>query len=162
MSGVGRTQELKPSVLDRLIDPTIGTSDSDYYVNINRIKHSIRRDLENLLNSRRPIRIEGAALSSDDFNIVNYGVPDFLGVAYASQRDQNTLISEIRNTILGYESRFKSVRVVEKQGLNALDRTIRFRIEAELRVEPAVEPLVFDTELDPVSRELNVRERPDG
>lgn len=164
MNEVGKTQELTPSVLDRLLQPEVGKAavEHDYYANISQIKKSIRRDLENLLNSRRPLRVEDKTLSADELNIINYGVPDFMGASFATQKEQNELINEIRKTILAYEKRFKSVRIVERRGLDSMDRTVRFRIEAELKVEPAVEPLVFDTEIDPISRQLNVEESRNG
>ncbi|MDH5217657.1 MAG: type VI secretion system baseplate subunit TssE [Gammaproteobacteria bacterium] len=164
MRQVARTQELLPSVLDRLINPKAGsnTEYTDSRVTVMEIRHSIRRDLENLLNTRRRFEVSNKKLDSKDLTIVNYGIPDFTGASFSTEDEQEELLREIRKIILCYEKRFKSLKIVEKKGLDSMDRSVRFRIEAELRVEPAVEPLVFDTHIDSVSRELSVEESSNG
>ncbi len=42
-------------------------------------------------------------------------------------------------------------------GAEPLDRTLRFRIEALLRVEPAPEPVAFDSTLEPGAGGFAVR-----
>ncbi|MDH5545253.1 MAG: type VI secretion system baseplate subunit TssE [Gammaproteobacteria bacterium] len=162
MARVTKTQELKPSVLDRLLDPQAGASGTgSSSVNMSKIRDALRRDLENLLNTRRPYRV-GRERMGGSLTIVDYGVPDFTGASFSTQLEQERLVKEIRHVIENYEKRFKSVRVTERKKMDNLDRTVHFRIEAELRVEPAVEPLVFDTRIDPVSRELDVEDAVDG
>ena len=164
MRQVSKTQELLPSLIDRLIKP-IGTANIEYTdsrVTVTEIRDSIRRDLENLLNTRRRFEVSGEKLESRDLTIVNYGIPDFTGASFSTEEEQEELLREIKKIILAYERRFKSIKIVEKKGLDSMDRTVRFRIEAELRVEPAVEPLVFDTRIDPVSRELSIEESRNG
>lgn len=164
MRHVAKTQELLPSVLDRLImhDAKVSNAYEDSNATIREVKAAIRRDLENLLNSRRRFEVGSKKLESDDLTIVNYGIPDFTGASFSTEDEQEFLVREIKKIILAYETRFKSLKIVERRGLDSMDRTVRFRIEAELRVEPAVEPLVFDTHIDPVSRELSVEESENG
>ena len=162
MRHVAKTQELLPSVLDRLIDRRPNAGRVDARVTVNEIRDSIRRDLENLLNTRRRFELSSTKLDARDLTIVNYGIPDFTGASFSTEDEQEELVREIRKIILTYEKRFKSLKIVERKGLDSMDRSVRFRIEAELRVEPAVEPLVFDTHIDPVSRELSVEESTNG
>ena len=42
------------------------------------------------------------------------------------------------------------------------DRTLRFRIEALMYADPAPEPIVLDSVLEPVSRNFSVRDRGHG
>lgn len=164
MRRVAKTQELLPSVVDRLIMPakTRGANIGDSNATMKEVKAAIRRDLENLLNSRRRFELGARKLDAKDLTIVNYGIPDFTGASFSTEDEQELLVKEIRKIILAYEKRFKSIKIVERKGLDSMDRTVRFRIEAELRVEPAVEPLIFDTHIDPVSRELSVEESDNG
>ena len=161
---LAKTQELLPSVLDRLIKRDIKSSNeyADTRVTVNEIRDSIRRDLENLLNTRRRFDLDTETLDTKNLSIVNYGIPDFTGASFSTEEEQEALVREIKIIILAYEKRFKSLKIVEKKGLDSMDRSVRFRIEAELRVEPAVEPLVFDTHIDPISREMSVEESANG
>ena len=42
------------------------------------------------------------------------------------------------------------------------DRSLRFRINAEIRVDPASEPVVFDSVVDPTSNIVQVMSRSRG
>ncbi len=72
-----------------------------------------------------------------------------------AQRDR--LRAQIEQTIRRFEPRLAQVRVVLIDGDNTQDATLRLRIEALLRVEPAPEPIVFDTLVDPTTAEVQVK-----
>ncbi len=63
----------------------------------------------------------------------------------------------IEQTIRQFEPRLAQVRVILIDSDNTQDATLRLRIEALLRIEPAPEPIVFDTLVDPATAEVQVK-----
>jgi type VI secretion system protein ImpF len=60
--------------------------------------------------------------------------------------DRNRIRRALEQAIATFEPRFERVRV-NLELPREQDRTLRFRIEALLRVEPAPEPVTFDAVL---------------
>ena len=60
------------------------------------------------------------------------------------------------------EPRFRRVRVTLLNAEESVERTMRLRIEALMQVEPAPEPIVFDSQLDPATGNFRLTDRPDG
>jgi type VI secretion system protein ImpF len=157
------TQPLVPSILDRLIDAEPGKVAEGYGSRtqmLKELRESVRRDLQNLLNTRAPsLSGQGAALSR---SIINYGIPDFAGADLSSAEDKEQFRAVIEAVIKRYETRFKSVHVKIVEGDGETDRALRFRIDALLNVEPAVKPVVFDSSLEPVTRTIEVKDASNG
>jgi type VI secretion system protein ImpF len=63
----------------------------------------------------------------------------------------------IENVLRACESRFQTVQVRLLDNAEPLDRTLRFRIDALLYANPAPEPVVFDSALQPVSQEFEIK-----
>src|SRR4051812_27907091 len=151
-------QLLVASVLDRLIDhePRISTEPP---VGRSRVlaqfKDAVKRDLEWLLNSKQspgpPPRLPHLEAS-----LLTFGLPDFTARGLASPRDQERLRTAIEDAIRRFEPRLTAV-VVTTVGGRELDRTIRFRIDAMLRVEPDPEPVTFDSVLELGSQAFTVQ-----
>lgn len=153
-------QSLTPSVLDRLLDydPGIEKDPPISPVQATRNLHqSVRRDLETLLNTRCRNAKTPAGLTELDQSLVNYGIPDFTGANLASADSREEFRRTIESIIRKYEPRFKSVRVTLLDNVEPLDRTLRFRIDALVHAEPAPEPVVFDSLLEPVTRSVEVK-----
>jgi len=132
------------SLLDRLCDvddwPTTRHNSMRLY------RESIKRDVENLLNSRRPPipGIQGypkAALS-----VVNFGLPDINSYS-ASAADQNSLLSAMVQTLRTFEPRIQNLRVVVTRA-DTLTRSLRFHIEGRIQFDTTVEDIQFDTVLE--------------
>jgi len=159
------TQPLVPSILDRLIDSEPGKAAEGYGSRtqmLKELRESVRRDLQNLLNTRTPslsLSGYGAALTH---SIINYGIPDFAGADLSSAEDKEKFRALIEAVIKRYETRFKSVQVKILEGDGETDRALRFRIDALLNVEPAVKPVVFDSSLEPVTRTIEVKDVSNG
>ncbi|MDH3326633.1 MAG: type VI secretion system baseplate subunit TssE [Gammaproteobacteria bacterium] len=155
------TQALTPSILDRLLDfdPSrkVEAVSSRNQV-IKELRESVRRDLENLLNTRRRCNDEMGRWELLEFTALNYGIPDATGINIGSDDAKAEFARVIEKIIMKYEPRFKSVSISVSNDASALDRTFRFRIDALLRVEPAVKPIVFDSSLEPVTRSFHVRD----
>ncbi|MBI3861443.1 MAG: type VI secretion system baseplate subunit TssE [Planctomycetia bacterium] len=149
-----RDQLLVTSVLDRLLDdePQI-SRDPPRHQNrvLSDLKKNVCRDLRDLLNTRSRCGIWPPKCDGLDDSLANYGLPDF---ANAHPDEFRALVEEV---IRRYEPRFKQVRVRLLNPASRTDRTLRFRIDALLYAEPAPEPLVFDSELEPVNGTIAVK-----
>jgi type VI secretion system protein ImpF len=73
-----------------------------------------------------------------------------------SNQDQNDLVREMESVITVFEPRLKRVKVrMEPLGDNSRD--LRFVIDGLLNVDPAPEPVRFDTVLEIGSGQYEVR-----
>src|SRR5262245_7495839 len=91
-------QPLIPSVLDRLIDqePDVRREAPRGRNQVLRdLKQSVRRDLENLLNTRVRCVPTPPELNHLKRSLVNYGLPDLTGSSPAAPKDRE----EFRRTI---------------------------------------------------------------
>jgi type VI secretion system protein ImpF len=153
-------QPLLPSVLDRLLDddPAVRTEPPKSRSQVLReLKLSVRRDLENLLNTRRTCKSWPEHLTELERSLVNYGLPDITGLDLAAPRSRQDFQRLLESVIRRCEPRFKSVSVEMLENASALDRTLRFRIDALLYAEPAPEPVVFDTALEPATGAVEIK-----
>ena len=151
-------QALVPSVLDRLVDlePKISTEPpASRSRSLVQVKEAVKRDLEWLLNSKRspePPRgmphLEGSLLT--------FGLPDFSTSSLSSSRDQDLLQRAVEASIRRFEPRLERVAVTRIEG-GPWDRSIGFRIDALLRVDPSPEPVTFDSVLELSSKAFIVR-----
>jgi type VI secretion system protein ImpF len=87
---------------------------------------------------------------------MNYGIPDFTGANLGGKQEREEFCRLLQGLIRQYEPRFKSVEVELLENAESLDRTLRFRIDGLLAVEPAPEPVVFDSTLKPMSGNFEV------
>ena len=153
---------LRLSLLDRLIDeapdlpvdPPRSRQDE-----LRSIRESFRRDVEVILNTRRLCRSPPAALRAIKSALPYCGVPDFVGMSLATQRERLELLHSLEQTIRLFEPRFRSVELSLIAGGDQLDRLLRIRIEAVTQLEPCPGPIVFETALDPTTRTFSVMER---
>lgn len=165
MARVDKKKKLRPSILDRLFDndPSHSTEiDLDQHQKLKELRNSVRRDLENLLNTR--FRMVEA---DDDFieiktSLINYGLPDLATVNISDKEKRKDFIDHLQSILIEFEPRFKSVKVNYMENSDSLDRTLRFRIDAVLYADPSPEVVVFDSILEPVTRTVNVEESGHG
>lgn len=159
MSRIRKDQPLVPSVLDRLIDEQPESTREPVRMRnqvLTEVRNSIRRDLENLLNTRwRPVSYPGD-MTDLDRSVVRYGIPDVAAANLISERGRHEYLKTIEETIRTFEPRFKSVRVSFVENSDYQDRTMRFRIDAMMYAHPAPEPIVFDSALEPATGEFSV------
>ena len=147
------------SVLDRLIDqeperklePPLTRARS-----LRELKAALRRDLEWLLNTRRTIEESPASLKELERSLYNYGLPDVSSLYLRSSNDQNTLLKAIRVAINYFEPRLLNIKVTLEPAADDT-RVIRFSIEGLLRMDPAPEHVFFDTMLEPMSGQYQVK-----
>jgi type VI secretion system protein ImpF len=148
-----------PSVLDRLIDdePQISREPpASRQKTLQQLKQSVRRDLEWLLNSRRSIEALPDDLREVSSSVAAFGLPDFSAFSVKNPSDQNRMRRSIEEAIRLFEPRMMDVTVTLEPARDA-ERRVRFRIDANLRVEPAPEPVTFDTTLHLYNGEYTVQ-----
>jgi type VI secretion system protein ImpF len=151
-------QPLVPSVLDRLVDfePKISTEPpASRSRSLVQVKDAVKRDLEWLLNSKQTL---GAltGLPHLDASAWSYGLADLSASSLTSAVDRERLRLAIEAAIRRFEPRLEGVEVTPVEA-RASDRSIRFRIDAMLRVDPAPEPVTFDSMLQLTTKAFHVR-----
>ena len=160
MAKIREDQPLMPSVLDRLIDYDPGNkrdAPSSRAQVLRELKLSVRRDLENLLNTRRRCLEWPPTFTELEVALVNYGIPDFTGTVLSRQRQREEFRRTVEKVIRVFEPRFKQVQVEMLDNSEPTDHTLRFRINALLHAEPAPEPVVFDSALEPTRGTYEVK-----
>jgi type VI secretion system protein ImpF len=148
-----------PSVLDRLIDDepdrTIEAPPSRSK-GLEDLKLSVKRDLEWLLNTRQDIAGASSSLKELAHSLATYGLPDFSSFSVKNPSDHIRMQRILEKAISSFEPRLEGVTVTLVP-VRDLEQKLRFRIDARLRVEPAPEPVTFDTVLQAVSNQYTVR-----
>lgn len=171
MPRTGNEIRVIPSVLDRLLDhePEVTSEPVPSRAQgLRQMKQSVRRDLEWLLNARQssPVihRPEHSDKSGGDAagvshelqsSLIFYGLPDFSSASTISVSDQKRVSRAIETAVAKFEPRLTEV-VVTLLPMREVERALRFRIDARLRVEPAPEPVTFDTVLHIHSGEYRI------
>jgi len=152
-------QPLTPSILDRLLDDAPDESQETVRSRsqvMQELRSSVRRDLEHLLNTRKrhgdTVTVDGELEQS----LINYGLTDLTNFNVTSEEGRQQIVRAIQRAIRIFEPRFKTVRVQLLDNVEPLDRTLRFRVDALMHAEPAPEPIVFDSMLEPVSSGFKV------
>ncbi len=152
--------KVTPSLLDRLIDyepKESRESPKSRSANLRELKLSVRRDLEFLLNSRSfPDEIP-ESLEELNKSVAIYGLPDFTRSNVKNPSEQIKLTEQLESAIRIFEPRLMDLQI-SLDPVNDIERSLRFRILAQLKVDPVPEPIAFDTILQMGSGEFEVKE----
>lgn len=140
---------------DQLRDPPPSPGES-----LAALRRSVRRDLEALLNTRRRWRSWPDRYTELSLSPIGYGISDFAAGAFNDPARRDRLRGEIEQTIRRFEPRLARVRVTLIEAGDRLEASLRLRVDALLRTEPAPEPVAFDTVVDAATAEIAVRANP--
>ncbi|MBB4287209.1 type VI secretion system baseplate subunit TssE [Roseospira goensis] len=154
-----------PSLLDRLQDDgEAGATGQALPIarQVEALRRAVRRDLEMLLNTRQRCISPPPDLDEVRLSVMDYGIPDFTGEDMAAPEHRELLRAAVEDTIRRFEPRFLQVSVSMAGESEPMDRRLCFRIEALMRAYPSPEPVVFDSFLDPVTRDMEVRSADHG
>jgi type VI secretion system protein ImpF len=165
MARIDKKKKLRPSILDRLLDdePHIQVEqDKGQHQKLKQLRNSVRRDLENLLNTRYRVIEPPEEYEELDQSLLNYGLPDLATVNIIDTAKKKAFILSLERILKKFEPRFKSVNITYLENAEANDRTVKFRINATLYADPLPEIVVFDSVLEPVTRTVNVKETSHG
>ncbi len=160
MARIETGQQLLPSLVDRLIDDDPGRPDPSSKSRgqtLRELRESVRRNLEDLLNTRRRCMPLPAGLDDLQISLVNYGIPDFTGVDLGSSGRREEFRAAVETAIRNFEPRFVTVSVTLRDDTaDQSDRMIHFRIDAFMYADPAPELVTFNSALDAASRVVAV------
>ena len=151
MARIRKDEPLKASLLDRLIK---GRSQGRTV--LSDLMENVRRDLEDLLNTRRYCAVVPPELRELRYSLVHYGLRDFSGSSLGSPEEQERFRRDIEDVIRRYEPRLSTIVVKAFRAGDTADRTMRFRIEAVLKVGSAPVPVVFDSALKLLSASFEI------
>jgi type VI secretion system protein ImpF len=161
MARIDNEVRITLSVLDRLLDyePEISREPpASRSKNLRQMKTAVRRDLEWLLNTRQIVGGIPEGLKETTRSLAAYGLPDFSAASVKSYTDQARMRRTIEDMISIFEPRLRDVSV-SIEASEETERSLRFRIDGNLMVEPAPEPVTFDTVLQLVNGEYQVKEK---
>lgn len=146
------------SVLDRLLDDEPKSrveAPLTHSKSLAQLKIAIRRDLENLLNTRRTTDFLPESSVETLRSMYNYGVPDITEIGQNFLYEKDRLLAEIERAVRLFEPRLEGVKVNIAPAAGA-SRVLRFVIEGMLRIDPAPEHIVFDAALELTSGEFQL------
>jgi len=135
------------SVLDRLLDyePEITREPiASRSKNLRQLKQSVQRDLEWLLNTRQVAGGLPSELKETNNSVAAFGLPDFTNLSIDSADDQKFIKREIEEAVRRFEQRLEGV-------------VVSIEPVRRLKIDPAPEPITFDTVLQLGSGEYQVR-----
>lgn len=156
-----RTPLSTPSVLDRLLDEHPREqveAPGAMAFDLRRFKHAVARDLEALLNSRSvDLQEQMERYPYARESVINFGIIDLSSLSLLDPDDRALLRDRIRITIERHEPRLAKVRVA-LDAPKDLERMLRFRVDAVLKVHPNKPAVTFDATLQLSSNTCQVRE----
>ena len=161
-TGLTRAGRAQLPLLDRLIDAE-PSEPSDRPISaaaaMDALRASICSDLEELLNTRRRWRSWDPHLAELERSLVGFGLPDFASGAFNDPRRREELRLLIEACIGRFEPRIVSLKVTLIEATDKVSGTLRLRVDALLRADPAPEPIAFDTVVDLVTKNVTILEK---
>lgn len=138
------------SVLDRLLedDPSAPRAGTPWARSVARLKASLLRDLEWLLNTRQTIEPATALHPEVQRSVYQFGLPDLTSSSAGSDAVRRRLMRQVEEAIQVFEPRLSRVRVVSAEDAPGGGREVRFVVEGLLQMEPEPERVTFDTVLE--------------
>jgi type VI secretion system protein ImpF len=139
------------SVLDRLLDSAPDRpreAPPSALAVRERLCRAVHRDVEALLNARRPWRSVPAALGELRVSPLGYGMADATAGSFNDRAQRDLVRADIEDALRRFEPRLEQVQVRLIDDDSLLRATLHLRIDALLRLQPAPEPIAFDTAFD--------------
>lgn len=161
MPRITNNRNLRPSIIDRLIDQDPDNqvdNDNGRHQKLRELRQSVRRDIENLFNTRIRMLAPDDNYTELQSSMLNYGLPDLATVNLSNIEKRREFVREMERLLLVFEPRFKTVNVVYVENGDSTQRLLKFRIDGTLYADPSPEAVVFDSILEPVSRNVSVEE----
>ena len=147
---------LKASIIDRLIDPdSEGTSWRPGY-STDQMVDSVRRDLENLLNTHMNETELPPEFVEVRNSIVAYGIPDLVSNHSAGPMAIERIRLKMEQSIARFEPRLTNVRAKILRPEAGTTMRLEFEIQATLCVDPSPE-VAFITILKLTTGETSIQ-----
>lgn len=148
------------SVLDRLLDDEPDRSDEaplDDSLLLRYTQQAIRRDLQDLLNTRIRCVSWNPEWKELPDSLLNYGLPDFTVAALDAASHPDKVLESIRQTIERWEPRLTGVRIRQTSGDSYFNRVIKFRIEATMMINEKKHVLMYESVLEATTGQFDVK-----
>lgn len=144
---MARTKEIlfAQSLMERLSEEQ--EAPTTQAASLRLLKEAIRRDLEAILNTRKPLLQELSGYDLASTSVLNYGLEDISELNSTPNGPLAEMQRAVEQCLAEYEPRLTEVSVSIEDG-NYLNREIRLHIEANLPLYPTVEAVSFDTVFD--------------
>ncbi len=149
---------LMPSLLDRLIDPDASGTSWQRGYSLSTMVDAVRRDLENLLNTRQSHQGLPESYVEIRNSLITYGLPDFSSINAGEQNDRRKMSELIEEIIARFEPRLRDIRAIPVVTKEKDEQHVRFHIDAKLRVDPYPE-VGFETVVELMSGHTSVTPR---
>ena len=150
---------LRLPVLDRLLESGGGETRTSPSATVEAVHRAVRRDLESLLNARRRRVPLPAHLAELGRSPLGYGIPDPTAGSFTEEAARQGLLREIERTIHLFEPRLEQISVsLSPLDRDAVDRSLRIRIEAVLRTDPLPEHVAFEMVVHAAALDVSVRD----
>jgi type VI secretion system protein ImpF len=138
-----------------LIDPASAGLKGQPGYQLSQMMEAVRRDLEELLNTRQTLGELGHQRERVRQSILGYGLPEITSLPAITPQQRNEIARLLQATVTRYEPRLRDVRVILLES-EAVKPVLRFRIEARLVVEPSPE-VAYDTVVEVSTGQHTVR-----
>ena len=139
------------SLVDRL------SNADDPRTAVARLRESLRRDLEAMLNSRRHLLSWPEELDQLDRSLINYGLDDLVHESIGADEFRERFTDDVERLVRRLEPRIARCEVTILPNKDELDRTLRLRIAGLVTLDGERQELTFDSHLDPVRSYLVMR-----
>lgn len=149
----GITQSLIDRLIDDEPDRAVEMAESDERA-LARCKLGLRRDLEGLLNSKRPLLAAVEAQEGMDKTVVAFGLKDISTEDFSAAGARDRVRRMVAQCIRDHEPRLSNIEVEVDDGPTS--RGIRFRITAVLTVARASESVIYDASVRPSDRAIAI------
>jgi type VI secretion system protein ImpF len=154
MSRLDPHKALRPSFLDRLVDVEMERARSFYTVE--QMVAVVHRDLEDLLNTRQTHAGMPEHFRETLDSVAAYGLPDLTTLSAVTTQEREEIGRVLEAIIARFEPRLRDIHATMLDDTEPKERTIRFRIDARLALDPAPE-VAFDTILELATGRYQVR-----
>ncbi len=114
-------------------------------------------DLELLLNTRAPWPAQATLPAEVAASVVAYGLPDLGGVSLRSMADRASVCERVRDAIAAFEPRLTGIVVEDLTEERPGGSRMSLRVRADLNIDNTRFPLLFETQLAPLTNQLHVR-----
>src|SRR3954471_15717974 len=103
-------QGLMPSILDRLVDPDSAGTDARRGYGLQQMLEVIRRDLEDLLNTRQSNVDVPPELTRVTESIALFGMPDLTSFTVVTDQQRDDMATRLEKIVAKHEPRLRDIR----------------------------------------------------
>lgn len=124
---------------------------------VRKYKDSVKRDLEWLFNTRHTFDERIDRYPQLSTSVYAYGLPDISSMNVASTKDQASLLRIMENSLATFDHRLKEIQIEFESSAAGGHRSLQFKINGIVLMDPAPEEILIDTMLDSSNDKFEVK-----